>query len=170
MSNFRVRPVTMLETQPDFTDQGRTVSIAGGATFPAYTLVQVTGTGAANLTTGVATNLAYAYEPAVDPFFVAAGPGNSQTKTQVAVGHLRGKRIGITVIGTWNNTRIGEKHPLKLDPSGSGYAVIDPADTTSTDVATIIAVHEDHERPVISGTSTNVYVQAILDDSACYVL
>lgn len=170
MSNFRVRPVTLLESQGEFTDLGRTVNIAAGATFPAYNLVRITSTGAANLTTGASTDLAYAFEPATDPFFIAEGPGNSQVKNRVTVGHLRGIRIGITVLGVWNNARIGEKHPVKLDTGGSGYAVIDPADAVSTDVATIIAVTGDHARPVISGTSTNVYVEAILDDTACYSL
>lgn len=163
--NYRVRPVTLLEQSPDLADLGVTVGIHSSATFPAHTLVQVTSGVANNMPSGAGTNLALATEPALDPFYQAEGPGNSSVKPGVPVLFLKGQRIGMTVVGTWNNSFLGNKYRIRLD-TPSGYAVIDPTLGTGTLCATVLRVFGD-QQIVISGTSTNVYVEAILDDTAC---
>lgn len=169
MATFRVRPVTLLETQPDYGDLGRTLPIGPSQTFPAYTLGTVNGSGqviaAANNSNA---NLGYIFEPAVDQFYQAEGVGNSSTKSTVRFGHLKGIRIGITVQGTWNNSIIGAKRPIQTHSSGYATLNATASGNSAENIATVLAVYGD-QQGVVNG-DVNVYVEAILDDSACYSL
>ena len=169
MAVFRVRPVTLLEFQPDHSDLGRTLPIAASQTFPAYNIAQVASGAVQAIANNSNTDLGYVFEGAVDPFFKAAGPGNPSAKNQVRLGKLKGVRIGITVQGTWSASIIGAKRPLQTHSSGYATLNATASGTSAHNVFTVIRVYEDMAQ-VLDGTDSNVYVEAVLDDVACYDL
>jgi len=123
MADYIVRPVSMIDESPGLVTRGARVKIASGADFIANNLVKVANGEASTITTGDNAGLAFVEEPAINKAYVAEGTDYDNTKTEVEVRFIGGKRIAMTLTGTYTSASIGAEVGVALD--ASGYAVAD---------------------------------------------
>lgn len=176
MADYVVRPVTLIEESPGLEDRGERVEVATGADFKAYNLVTVGSSGADNVAAGDSSGLAFVAEPAVNRAYKAAGVDYENTKSHVEVQYIAGKRIAMTLKGTYTSADIGSQVGLDVD-SASGYVIADKSQANK--VGTIKAVYGNQVvqsdnnvflQDNVADNDTNVYVIVEIDGAASYTV